>query len=708
MLSKTLLLGGFLFGIGGCIAQKSPASMKARAIANATPDRPKTDKTPLLRSRAEADRKLVIAGTSLGLATAGSLFYSPLAVLSIPGLLFVSTDIMANAARSLIRQHRANVDLPISIIIVACIFKGYFFACTLNAFLAMFSRHLLQRVRDDSQSKVVDVFRQQPRMAWLCVDGSEVEVSTDSLRRGDIILVGAGETIPTDGQVVHGIASVDQHILTGEAQPAEKGEGETVFALTVVLAGRIRIRVEKAGEDTTAAQIGKILNETTNLKTARQIRVEALGDRAVLPLMVLSGLCWPLLGPASALAVLNAHPKYKATIASYIGILNFLAIASHRGILIKDGRVLERLNQVDTVIFDKTGTLTREQPRVLEIHTHEGHDRDTVLRLAAIAEHRQTHPIARAILEAAGQRGLDLDTRGDADYKVGYGLLVKTREGIIRVGSRRYIDGEQLSIPAALHDTETHAHQQGHSLVLVALDDRVIGAIELHASVREEAHEVIRGLRRQGVETIHIISGDHQYPTRILADSLALDSYSAGVLPENKAQIIAEFQARGKTVCFIGDGINDSIALKKADVSISLKGASTVAMDTAQIILMDETLNQLCPLFQLARAHDRNARATFGWVLAPHFLSFTGALFMDFGLIETIVFNQTGLALGTANAMLPKLRYGDHPGAAPAPSLQAVATDQPGVRDGSPHPLVGQVDRRSDCHTYRSDYQSLP
>jgi Cu2+-exporting ATPase len=290
-----------------------------------------------------------------------------------------------------------------------------------------------------------------------------------------------------------------------------------------------------------------------------------------------------------------------------------------------------------------------------------------VLRLAAIAEHKQTHPIARAILEAARQRGLDLDTDGDVDYKVGYGLLVKTRDGIIRVGSSRYIEGEQLTIPAALRDTETHAHQQGHSLVLVALDDRVIGGIELHASVREEAPEVIRGLRARGVETIHIISGDHQHPTRILAESLGLDSYSAGVLPEHKAEIVTRFQSRGKTVCFIGDGINDSIALKQADISVSLKGASTVATDTAQIVLMDESLHQLCPLFELASAHDSNARSTFGWVLAPHCLSLAGALFLHFGLIETIVFNQMGLILGSANAMLPRLRYVDRAQASSAP-----------------------------------------
>lgn len=661
MFAKILMLGGLLGGgVFGVVENNRSAKnhlsqhRKPSAIRQRR-SRQQLKQATLVSSRHDADRKVRIAGVSLGLATVGAVGYPTLSLLSIPGLLFVSLDILRSAGDSLLKHRKANIDLPISIIIVACIFKGYFFACTLNAFLAMLSRRLLLAVRSDSQSQVIDIFRQQPRSAWLLTNGSEIEVPTDTLQLGDIVLVGAGETIPTDGTIVAGFAAIDQQLLTGESQPAERGVGEGVFALTLVLSGRIQVRVEKAGEDTTAAQIGKVLNQTINVKTERQLWAESLGERAVVPLMVLSGLCWPVLGPTSALAVLNAHPKYKTTIASYIGILNYLAMASKQGILIKDGRVLERLNQVDTVVFDKTGTLTQDEPQMVQIHAFATLDETRVLHCAALAECRQSHPIARAIVSAATARGLPLGHSGEADYHIGYGLQVNTTWGLVRVGSNRYMREQQLAIPAQGSAVEERCHLAGHGLVFVALDETVVGAIELHATVRDEAQAIIQGLRQRGVRSISIISGDHPNPTRTLADFLAVDQFYAAVLPENKADIIAELQHQGRTVCFIGDGINDSIALKKADVSISLCGASAVATDTAQIVLMDATLRQLCKTFDLARAYDANTRSTFACVLAPHFLSLGGAMFLNFGLIDSIMLNQSGLAVGVANAMAPRV-----------------------------------------------------
>ena len=204
------------------------------------------------------------------------------------------------------------------------------------------------------------------------VDGVEVQIPFEQLEVGQTVIVNAGETIPVDGLITDGMATVDQHILTGESKPVEKEPGDQVFALTMILAGRIYVSVEKAGNETTVAQIGQILNNTMEYKATVQLRAETLANRTVLPALITGGLALPILGPMGALTVLDAHFKMKMSGLVPFSLTNFLNLASQEGILIKDGRSLDLLNQVDTLVFDKTGTLTEEQPHVGTIYACAG------------------------------------------------------------------------------------------------------------------------------------------------------------------------------------------------------------------------------------------------------------------------------------------------------------------------------------------------
>ncbi|MCI5130998.1 MAG: HAD family hydrolase, partial [Candidatus Electrothrix sp. EH2] len=446
MLTEALVLSGFLYG-GDVVRKRITPYVKklhhyGKDIVQRRDEQKQGPKKKDPVAEKDIQRKVTVSAYSMTFAAAGHILYPPLALASIPGLVYVAADVFKSAYLSVAKEKKLNIDVPIVLIVIVCIAKGMFFICALNMFMAMYSRKLLQKVKNDSQNKIIDVFSQQPRTAWVLYDGGEVEASVDTLQPGDIVVVNAGETLPVDGEIVFGTASVDQHILTGESQPAEKGVDEKVFALTLVLSGKIGVRVEKAGQETTASQIGRILNETTNCQTDMQLWAEAMGDKAVLPTLLLSGIFWPLLGPQGALVVLNSHPKYKATIASYVGVLNFLGIASQEGILIKDGRVLELLNKVDTVVFDKTGTLTEDQLHFVQIHQWDAYEENEILSYAALAESKQTHPIARAILQEAEARQLDPAEFEEAEYKIGYGLVVKTGTETIRVGSLRFIEAE--------------------------------------------------------------------------------------------------------------------------------------------------------------------------------------------------------------------------------------------------------------------------
>lgn len=602
--------------------------------------------------KSEQDRRISASVLSLGIASVGWFIYPPLSLLSLPGIVFAASTVFNGAYQSLVKEKKANVDVIVAVVLTANIVAGDIWIASVLTCLAMYNRKLLARIKGDSKAKVIDVFRQQPRYAYVLTEDGERQIPIEAVSTGDIVVAQAGGVIPVDGRIVRGTASIDQHMLTGESQPAEKGVGDEVYAATMLLSGEIQIEVLKAGNETTAAQIGAILNSTINFKTDMQLKVEEFADRTVTPTLLASALSVPWIGPVGAVALLNAHPKFKPTMATYICILRYFEVASRNGLLIKDGRVLELLNQVDTIVFDKTGTLTEEKPHVVQVHTCSAHSEREVLALAAAAEMKQTHPLAYAIRQAAEEQHLAVPDLDDADYRLGYGLTVTINNRLVRVGSRRFIHMEGIPIPASIEAHQTACHEQGNTLVLVSVDAEVVGAIELQATVRPEAKAIIAGLRRRGIQSMYIISGDHERATRSLAESLEIDHYFAETLPEQKADLIEQLQQDGHTVCYIGDGINDAIALRMAAVSISLRGASSVATDTAQVILMDETLAQLNTLFDLARDFEVDMKRTSALVIAPHLFTVAGVLFWHWGLLASILFNQIGLVLGVGNALL--------------------------------------------------------
>jgi Cu2+-exporting ATPase len=603
------------------------------------------------------DRNLIVSLVSMGLAGAGKLFYFPLALLSLPGILYITQFAILQAFQSLIKDKKVTVDLLSATMKVLLIINGYLFFASFSVFMFSLNRKLLDKISDESKKNIIDVFKQQPSMVWVVYDGIEREIAFEELKSGDTVMVGAGSTIPVDGMIGEGSASIDQHILTGEFQPVEKAAGEEVFALTLVLSGKIYIQARETGQKTTAAQIASILNNTITTKTDVQLWSREISDKSVLPMFALSAATVPFLGPASSMAVLNSHFKYRASIASSIGVLYYLNLASHHGILIKDGHTFELLKKVDTVVFDKTGTLTEEMPYVTSIHVCGDASEHEVLRFAAAAEARQSHPIAKAIRQKADAEQLELPDVDEAAYKLGFGLTVGIEGHIVRVGSVRFLEQEGISIPADIRDIQLRAHDQGSPIIAVALDDTILGAIELAAAIRPGTKELIHDLVQEcGIQSTYIISGDHEGPTRKLAQELGIDHYFAEVLPEQKAELIIQLQAEGKNVCYVGDGINDSIALKQAEVSVSIRGASTVATDAAQIVLMDKTLNQLPYLFDMGQHFNGHMKKVVTAVIIPSVVSVGSIITLSsFSLIQSFIFPQIGLMAGITVAMHPAI-----------------------------------------------------
>ena len=441
--------------------------------------------------------------------------------------------------------------------------------------------------------------------------------------------------------------------------------------------GKIDVYVEKTGTETTAGQIGELLNQTADQDTAMSLKVLEMYDRFVWPTLALSTVSLPLIGSAGAISLLGSNSTVTTYVSGSLALLNFLNLAAAKGILIKDGRALEQLNRVDTIVFDKTGTLTLEQPHVARIHTLDGMREQDILRFAAAAEARQTHPIARAILAAADELDLSLPAIDQAHYEIGFGLKVRLIEDdqdpqnasgqtspnmsqssspLICVGSGRFMQMEGIDLPVDVQALTEKCQQDGHSLVMVAVDNRLVGCIELQPTVRPEAAQIIEGLRAQGLG-LYIISGDQDAPTRKLANELGMSGYFANTLPEAKADLVSQLQEQGHQVAFIGDGINDAIAMRKADVSISLRGATTAATDTAQIILMEGNLNQMLRLLQLAEEFEGNLKRNFHFTAGVSLVAATGILLAGFTFAATEIFYTVSLLGGVGIAMKPLLAH---------------------------------------------------
>lgn len=579
--------------------------------------------------------------------------FPPVLLITGAATIYLSLYVFAEAYRSLRDQKQVTTELLIALYVAGTWAAGYLIWEPLFAFFYFLGAKVVFLMETRSRQGVSDLFGLTPSFAWRVTDGLEIKTAIGDLAAGDIIVANAGEPIPVDGVITAGVALIDQRHLTGEAQPVEKSIGDVVLAATLLLTGRIYIRVEKAGNATTAAQISTVLEQTATYETQFVTRGQAMANQSALPNLLLSLLAWPVRGFTGAVAVLSAGPSFNLKTCSLLSMLNYLQLAAQDAILIKDGRALDKLVAVDTIVFDKTGTLTIEQPHVAQVHCVDPQfDETAVLTYAAAAEYRQTHPIAKAILAAA--QNLPLPTIDEASYKVGFGIEVTIAQQSIRVGSERFMQQHGLVLPEKLQAIQARCHAQGHAFVLVACDQMVIGALELHATLRPELPATLADLRQRGL-TLVIISGDQTEPTRQLAQQLGIEEFFANTLPENKAALIAQLQAKGHVVCFIGDGINDAIALKQADVSISLRGATTIATDTAQVVLMDHNLAKLGTLFDLAHQFKRTIHQIFWATLVPGVILVGGVFFLHFGIISAEILLQLGFFNGIGAAMLPLL-----------------------------------------------------
>lgn len=609
-------------------------------------------------------RTVALGAASVGLV-AGSALFPGLYWMALPLVAYLCVPVFDQALASLRDHWRIGHDTLVSLLMLLGALSGQLLAMAMAMFSYYLGKRLLGQTQNHARHQLMGLFEQQPSRVWIEREGVELEIPLAEIQIGEIVIVRGGDVIPVDGVVVAGVASVDQHTLTGESLPVEVEVGDGVFAGGQVMGGQLRVRVENTGEATTIAQVGHILERTADYQARLVSRGEQWSNQIALPLIGLSVVSLPTLGVVGMTAILNSSFGNRLQLTAPLSVLNHLDCAAKRGILIKDGRALERLREVDTVLFDKTGTLTEKQSWVTRVISWDERFAEAeILRLAAAAEQKLSHPIAAAIVAKAREDRLALPSIDENAYQIGLGVQVTTQGQSVTVGSERFLRQQGIACPEPVREAFHQAHEAGFSLVLLAVDGEIRGGVEIQPRPRPEVREVMQRLRAAGVSHIGILSGDHEGPTRRLAEALGMDEYFHQVSPVEKAEIVKKLQAQGRVVCFVGDGVNDAVAMKTAEVSVSIDGASTIARDLAQVVLMDGKLTHLGDLFHLSTSLNRSLTTTLTLLYLPVAVNLVGAYGLGFTFLTTTLINATSLFTALAQS---RTRYLPDDNAPPSP-----------------------------------------
>ncbi|MDO5045759.1 heavy metal translocating P-type ATPase [Campylobacter sp.] len=479
------------------------------------------------------------------------------------------------------------------------------------------------------------------------------KVPTQSVKIGDIVVVGAGESIGIDGYIVDGAASVNQVSMTGEAEPVKKERGDRVMSGTVVEDGRIKIWAERVAEESATARIKQYIQSSLNEKSSVGLKATKLADKLVPVTLSLAGLSYIMSNDMKRVAsVLQADYSCALKLATPVAFKSSISKAGRNGVLIKGAKAIEALAAADTFVFDKTGTLTHGSLQVVEIHSFkEDVSENELLNLTASAEEHYFHPVAEAIVKAAREIGFHHIHHDEVEFIVAHGVKTHVNGKEVIIGSRHFLEDDEKICFKEHEDIIKHAIDNGLTLLYVGYDKELLGVIAMKDTMRENAKEALSELKKMGVKELIMLTGDIERKAHQVASELGIDRVFANCLPTDKASIIEQLKKEGKNVAFIGDGINDAPSLMKANVGISMQKGADIAKATADISLLKDDIFAVVTAKETANKTMRLINSNFSATVGINSLILAGATFGFLNPIATaLLHNGTTIGL-LANSM---------------------------------------------------------
>ncbi len=525
--------------------------------------------------------------------------------------------------------------------------------------LILLGRVLEARAKGRTGAAIERLLGLQARTARVERDGEAIEIAIDQVHRGDRVRIRPGESIPVDGEIIEGESRIDESMLTGEPEPARRGEGDKVVGGTVNQTGRLVIQATDLGADAVLAKIVAMVQKAQ----AARLPIQALVDRVtavfvpvVMSIAVITAIIWMLFGPQPALsfALVNAVAVLIIACPCAMGLATPTSImvgtgrGAERGILFRGGDALQQLRSVRVVALDKTGTLTEGQPQVTDIVAFNEWDENRLLGLAASAEQDSEHPLARAIVETANQRKLETMRADDFESLTGKGVKARVSGQQVLIGTANWLTEEHIDVEVA--GSTVHAlSDQARTPVLVAVDDTVAGVIGVADPIAEHTPAAIDALHRLGLK-VAMVSGDRQSTAEAIAKELGIDTVIAEVLPEGKVEAVKRLAEQHGRIAFVGDGINDAPALAEADVGIAIGTGTDVAIESADVVLMAGDLGKVPEAIGLSRATLRNIRQNLFWAFAYNTALIpvaAGVLYPAFGVLLSPMLAAAAMALSS-------------------------------------------------------------
>ena len=554
-------------------------------------------------------------------------------------VLIIGKDILKNGYKNLVHK-TPNMDTLVAIGVLASyiysiygtikIIKGqviyvenlYYESAAIVIFFIKIGKYVENKNKDKTKEALKQLMSITPNHAIIEKEGKEETVTLDEIQKGDIIICKPGEKIAVDGEVIEGTTHINESFITGESVPVKREKGSKVIAGSINYEGTIKYKAEKIGKESTVSEIVRLVVEATNTKAP----IAKIADKisgyfvpTIIIIAIISFAIWLAISKNLATAINIFVTILVVACPCSLGLATPLAIvissgkASKKGILVKTSEALENAHKIKTICFDKTGTLTKGELTISKIYNYSNLEEKEIIKKVASIENKSEHPIARAIVEKAKEEKIELDQINKFKAIAGYGVRAEIKE---QEKSHNYLIGnkklmKENNIQILKEDDETELVTEGNSILYIAQDQKIIALIGVKDTIKEESKEIIEKLKKRKIEVI-MLTGDNEKTAKAIAKQLGIEKVIANVLPKQKAEEIKKLKQNG-LVMMCGDGINDSVSLVTADIGVSISSGTDIAMDSAEVVLMNDNLEKIEELIEIGRKTIRNIKQNLFW-----------------------------------------------------------------------------------------------
>ena len=554
-------------------------------------------------------------------------------------VLIIGKDIIKNGYKNLVHK-TPNMDTLVTIGVLASyiysiygtikIIKGqvmyvenlYYESAAIVIFFIKIGKYVENKNKDKTKEALKQLMSITPNHAIIEREGKEETVTLDEIQKGDIVICKPGEKIAVDGEVIEGTTHINESFITGESVPVKREKGSKVIAGSINYEGTIKYKAEKIGKESTVSEIVRLVVEATNTKAP----IAKIADKisgyfvpTIIIIAIISFAIWLAISKNLATAINIFVTILVVACPCSLGLATPLAIvissgkASKKGILVKTSEALENAHKIKTICFDKTGTLTKGELTISKIYNYSNLEEKEIIKKVASIENKSEHPIARAIVEKAKEEKIELDQinnfKAIAGYGVGAEIQEQKKSHNYLIGNKKLMQENNIKIPK--EDDETNLVTEGNSILYVAQDQKIIALIGVKDTIKEESKEIVEKLKKRKIEVI-MLTGDNEKTAKAIAKQLGIEKVIANVLPKQKAEEIKKLKQNG-LVMMCGDGINDSVSLVAADIGVSISSGTDIAMDSAEVVLMNDNLEKIEELIEISRKTIKNIKQNLFW-----------------------------------------------------------------------------------------------